>query len=187
MLRGETAQLSRFWSRSNNGPAGPFLLTFGAHSWERSSSDAEDPLEALEGAVAEVHRERSEEQPQVPRERRRLVVDVDLGRVGATWLDRAAARRTGAVGVHRGGREEAVARGAPGHGTIEARPRLDEPLLVYPATRGTGFQKSCYWISRTGSPSTYATQLVVSLTVVPAGYANFRRVQQPVAIVSSQS
>src|SRR5262249_43040246 len=125
----------------------------------------EEPLDALHGAVAEVDRQRGGQEPEVPRDRRQRLVVVfgfRLGLVRMTGVDDAAARRAGPVDLHRRRREEPVARVAPRHPPIGARR---------------------YWMRRTGSPRMYADQVVVSVTLVPAGYVNLSFTQHPVANV----
>ena len=96
-------------------------------------------VDALERAVREVDGERDEEQLEVPGQRLGcLVVDGVagvagrpgrgggrggrgvLGVAGSAGVDDPSAGGTGAVDSDRGGREEAVAGDAPGHGLIPA-------------------------------------------------------------------
>ena len=90
----------------------------------------QQPLDALHRPVAEVDRQRGGEEPEVPRDRRQGLVVARRARtsagdrVGMAGVDDPAARRAGAVDLHRRRGEEPVARVTPRH----------RPLLEHAAT-----------------------------------------------------
>ena len=107
----------------------------------------------------------------MPRDRREVLVfarrqsGCASTRVGVAGVDDPPARRAGAVDLHRRRREEPVAGVAPGHGPY-------------------WHARAYYWIRRTGSPRMYADHVVVSETLVPAGYDEPQLVQHPARSVA---
>ena len=106
------------------------MLAFYSLDQGMGSEVVDDPFDALEGSVAEVDGERAEHDLEVPGDGVEGLVGVGSRLDGRVWprnprrgrggagVDGSAAGGAGAVGVDGGGREEAVAGRAPGHGLI---------------------------------------------------------------------